>query len=184
MSAPMNGEAVLRAIKGVVAGELGSVRRVVTSGGQPLVIHAPEVIEVENPLEERLFLSAGHWFDLQVTPLRDHPATPTNSNSNRAIELLEVVINGLSSGGQGDRFSIATQGAVLDVCSKIRQALGWHGNLTVDDRGQQTAIVSGCLVGPGGATGGPVAVIGERDCHLIPWRVSGAAILELEQATS
>lgn len=184
MSHPMNGVAILRAIKGVVAGELGSVRKVVDPGGSPLVRYSPSVIEAEDPLEERLFMGAGHWFSIRPPALRDHPSTPPTKNSNQEHVYLEVVIEGLSSGGQNQDFTIDMQGEVLNVARAVRSALGFPRNLTVDDRGQQTGIVSGCLVSPNGVSGNPVAQLGERDCHLMRWRVSGVAILDLIQAVT
>lgn len=182
----MNGAAILRAIKGVVAGELGAVRKVVGPGGQPLCTYSPAVLEsqAEHPIEDLAFFKAGHFFDLRVSPMRDHGSTSISGNGSEVNKLLDIAIEGLTSGGKGQDLSIDMQGTALDVIHAIATALGYRGNLTVDDRNQQTAIVSGCLVGPNGVPGNPVGVLGERDCHLLRWRVSGAAILQLSQAIS
>ena len=180
MSNPMNGQAILRAVKGVVAGELGTMRKVVGPGGQPLCTYSPSVLEVENPIEDRAFFFAGHWFDIVIGSEEDSGATSSSVMDSRGLDVVAISIELLSSGGKGDDFSIVLQGSVLDAGRKIREALGYPDNLTLDDRGQQTAIVSGRLSGPGNAPN-PVVRYGERDCHLMRWRVLCVALLDLQQ---
>lgn len=183
MSQPMNGQALLRAIKGIVAGELGTLRTVTGSSGQPLCTYSPGILEAENPVEDLAFMTAGHWFDLVIGSVDDSAATPFSVMGNRGVDAVLVSVELLSSGGQGDDFSIVLQGSVLDVGRKIRAALAYPGNLTVDDQGQQTAIVDGRLSGPSGEQPTPVIRYGERDCHLMRWRVLGLATLDLTQET-
>lgn len=182
----MNGVAILRAIKGVVAGELGATRTVTGPGGQPLCQYSPAVLEAtdEHPIERFAFFTKAHYFDLQISPMRDHASTSQSNNTNQVHKLLDVAVVGVTSGGKGEDLSIDMQGEALDVTHAIATALGYRGNLTLDDRNQQTAIVGGCLIGPGGAKGNPVVVMGKRVCHLLSWRVTGSAILDLSQAVS
>lgn len=182
MSDPVNGIALLRAIKGVVAGELGTTRRVVGKGGQPLCVYSPAILEVENPIEDRAFFNAGHWFDIRIGDQDADPANPLSLMGNRGIDDLIVSIELLSSGGQGDDYSIVLQGGIIDVGTKIRNALSFPRNLTVDDRGQQTGLVDGALRGPGNQPK-PRVVRGERECHLQRWRVQCVAVLDLLQET-
>lgn len=182
MSDAVNGVALLRAIKGVVAGELGTTRRVVGPGDVPLCTYRPSVVEIENPLEEAAFFGAGHWFDLRIGNQYADGSTPESVMGNRAIDLIVVTIELLSSGGQGDDFSIVLQGGIIDAGTKIRNALAFPRNLTVDDRGQQTALVDGMLRGPG-RDPKPSVIYGDRDCHLQRWRVQGLAVLDHLQET-
>jgi hypothetical protein len=183
MSFAMNGEAILRAIKGVVAGELGTLRKVLGSNGERLCEYAPGLLDSEEePIENQAFFQAGSWFDVRIKPLRPHPSSPGSARSSQAVRQLLVTVELLSSGGnQDDDYTITLQGRLLDTSFALEKALGWPDNLTLDDRGQQTGIVEGCLVSPGTPLGGPVSDYGKRDCHLQRWAVTGVAILDLAQ---
>jgi hypothetical protein len=176
----MNGRAILRAVKGVVAGELGTLRKVTGPGGAPLCTYSPSVLEVDNPIEHRAFFFPGHWFDIVLADDAADGSSPFTVLGNRGIDSLSFSVELLSSGGKGDDFSIVLQGSVIDASRKIRTALGYPHNLTVDDRGEQTAIVDGRLGGPGGQPI-PVVRFGQRDCHLMRWRVDCVATLDIEQ---
>jgi hypothetical protein len=176
----MNGQAILRAVKGIVAGELGTLRKVTGAGGQPLCTYSPAILEVENPIEDRAFFTAGHWFDIVLGDDVGSESTPFTVLGNRSVDSLSFSVELLSSGGKAEDFSIVLQGSIVDASRKIRAALGYPDNLTVDDRGEQTAIVNGRLGGPGGQIL-PVVRFGQRDCHLMRWRVDCVATLDIEQ---
>lgn len=184
MTAKLDGVALLRAIRGVVAGELGTTRRVVDADGQPLCTYAPGLLEQVReglPIEETAFFEAGHWFSIVVPGYDVHDST-TGVMGSRSIDVMPVAIELLSSCGNdadGEDVEIELQGSIINAGVAIVDALSWPPNLRMDDRGKATGLVDGlCGVG---RQSKPGFVLGVRDCHLQRWVVNAVAIPDRQQ---
>ncbi len=174
------GEAVVRAIKAVVAGELGA-GRVSTAGGHTWKYH-PGLFEQEIDSGDTMFLRAEHHFDIVDGPIQDNAATSESALDSRWVPQMDFTVRVLSAAGKARAGNVlAFQGWVIQAKSVLIEALGFPGNLEWDDSGRATGIVGGCLVAPGGRGGYPIATRGARDCDLWLWELQAMAIFDVEQ---
>lgn len=142
----MNGDAIVGAIRGVILGELGSVRTVPAGAFGEGV---PSTWPGGDDGARRLLADAKKTFDVHLgLPRRTNAVGP--STASRAVLALDVrvtltyaitlVADTFDAGHRYAARALASEDALT-----ITQALEWPGNLLVDTEGAVTKLVSGRL---------------------------------------
>lgn len=140
----------------------------------------PEQAQQANALQTS---TGRHWFDVQIGALTTNESSPMSGQSNRRVCNVPIRIDittHVATTAQGNQRK-ADLAAIEQDCGRAIRALHFPGNLTTDDNGGATGIVSGLLLGAGGC---PVWEKGEEDWpkSLVHSRIEANAIVEVIQA--
>lgn len=177
--------AIRLAVKELLEGDIGSVRTMAATVMQYGVFEGqPTRAQIAKTLQTAV---GDYWFDVELSRIADHPATPVSAKGNRRIVRVRIDVPIWSTlkttAQESDRDT--SMGDMPEEIEDAIQALHYPGNLTQTNAGDPTNIVSGMLLGPGGL-GAPEWEITEVDWenHLLRSRISGECVVTITQAVS
>jgi hypothetical protein len=177
-------QVIMASISSLLEGVTGIIRRVPpgtfkygTFEGQPEIATKAQAGDVRY----------SHRFDIKFGSLRTHGSTfisTTGARRNSYIPITIDITTALPSTSQEDE-RLAERGRIYGNGCAALTALSCPHNLDTDANGTPTGIISGLLLGPDG-TGHPEweSVSEDWTQQIHRSRISGAAILQIDQVTS
>ena len=163
--------AILKSIKELLDGDIGTIRTVATDAASPG--HIPWAGQVLS--EPR--------FDVQIIARRHHPGTPISVLASRRVDILDIQIDcrhQLRANILEDKRE-ETRALVEGDMDEFVQALSFPGNLSATASGTSTGIMDGLLLN---ATSSLIEERWEDPPQYLQSRINAEAWVVITQATS
>lgn len=174
--------AIQNAVIAVLEGRLGAVRTVprgmykfgTFDGNSPEANHALA-----------LDINYQHRFDVKIGTNKLHGSTPVSGLASYRNVLVPITIDITTRLASKPQASLRNEQRALIASDAdvALQALAYRGNLTADEDGVPTSIISGLLQGESSAHPEWSVVEENWDGHVHKSRINAAAIVQIGQAT-
>lgn len=177
---------IVQAITQVMDGSIGSTR-VVADGVFARGIHRDQEVPAKQA-QALQTASATYRFDVELSPARSHDATPLSPSNKRVLELdvripivrlavIDLEYVALTADVSARNVLISSLRSAMDTAVL---ALTWPGNLSANQAGQATGVISGRMFGPGGQTDPERRnVTFDTDNNLLETEIVGRVILDV-----
>lgn len=174
--------AIRQAVTDVLNGARG-VTRVVAAGNMLAGVHEGQTATQRKALALH---GATHRYDVELTRLRSHEASPAGGTSNYRLARLNIAITVTTAAKAVIREDArgTVLAAIMSDLETAAQALAYPGNLEFTAALVPTGIVSGLLSGPDGEGRFPECDIVSQDWahQLITSRITASCVVNIAQA--